>query len=177
MALASEQDRALAAGQRRRGAGADAESQGADAERPLGSYAVLGATFSGAFGAFLIGARDRLPERFAAGDLALAAIATHKLSRLLARDRVTRPLRAPFTEVQREDPPLELSERPRGRGLRRALGELVSCPYCLDQWIGGMFIGGLVLAPRQTRAIASLFVVATGSDLLQHLHRWARSVG
>lgn len=148
-----------------------------DEEHPLVSYAVLGSTFAAAFAGLLVGARGRLPESYGTRDLVLASLATHKLSRLIARDRVTRPLRAPFTEVEHPDPPLELSERARGRGPRRALGELLSCPYCLDQWIGGVFIAGLTLAPRQTRAAASLFAVVTGSDYLQHLHRWARSKG
>jgi hypothetical protein len=151
------------------GGGRKLESS-SEQERPLGSYAALGATFVGAFGGMLIAARGRLPERFATGDLVLSALAAHKLSRLISRERVTRPLRAPFTEVQHEEPPLEQRERPTGHGPRRALGELLSCPYCLDQWIAGAFIGGLVLAPRPTRAIASMFAVVTGSDYLQHLH-------
>ncbi|MCW3067459.1 MAG: hypothetical protein JWL67_84 [Solirubrobacterales bacterium] len=146
----------------------------AQADRSLGSYAALSATFVAAFGGMLIVSRRRLPERFSGGDLALVALSTHKLSRTIARDRVTRPLRAPFTEVQSEDPPLELKERPIGQGLRRAIGELLSCPYCLDQWIAGAFIGGLVLAPRPTRATAGMFAAVTGSDYLQHLHRWVR---
>lgn len=155
----------------------DSRDEGIDDERPLASYAALSSTFVGAFGGMLIASRKRLPERFSTGDLALIALGTHKLSRTIARERVTRPLRAPFTEVQREDPPLELSERARGRGLRRAVGELLSCPYCLDQWIAGAFIGGLVLAPRPTRATAGMFAVVTGSDYLQHLHRWVRARG
>ncbi len=149
----------------------------ADAQPPLYAYAALATTFAGAYGALLLAARERLPERFAPYDLVLVSLATHKVSRLVARDRVTRPLRAPFTDVEHDDPPRELREHARGRGLRRALGELLSCPYCLDQWVGGAFIGGLALAPRPTRATAALFSVVTASDYLQHIHRWARSAG
>jgi hypothetical protein len=145
-------------------------------EQPLLPYALLGTTFVSGLGALLVVARKRLPERFSPGDLILLSLVTHKLSRLISRDRVTRPLRAPFTEVTVEDKPLELEERPRGDGTQRALGELISCPYCLDQWIAAGFIGGLALAPRQTRAVASLFAVVAGSDYLQHLHRWARKL-
>jgi hypothetical protein len=81
---------------------------------------------------------------------------------------VTRPLRAPFTEVEDERSSRNMKERPRGRGLKRAVGELLSCPLCLDQWLAGVFIGGLIFAPRQTRATASMFAVASGSDFLQH---------
>ncbi len=45
-------------------------------------------------------------------DTALCAVATHKLSRLLARDPVTSPLRAPFTSYQGTAGPAELDETP-----------------------------------------------------------------
>src|SRR5262249_24528673 len=38
--------------------------------------------------------RDRLPRTFSALDLALLGIATHKLSRIIAKDRITSILRA-----------------------------------------------------------------------------------
>lgn len=136
--------------------------------RPLGSYALLTATFNAVFATALYVARDRLPERIAAKDLALMAVGTHKLSRVITKDRVTSGLRAPFTEFQGDAGPAEVEERARGRGLRRAVGELLVCPYCLDQWIAGGFVAGIVLAPRPTRTVASLFAVAAGSDVLQH---------
>lgn len=42
-----------------------------------------------------------LPERLSAQDVVLAGVATHKLSRLIAKDNVTSFLRAPFTRFQR----------------------------------------------------------------------------
>ncbi len=41
-----------------------------------------------------------LPERVSPGDILLLGVATHKLSRLLAKDWVTSFYRAPFTEYQ-----------------------------------------------------------------------------
>ena len=35
-----------------------------------------------------------------ASDLVLVTVATHKLSRLVAKDRITSTLRAPFTSVE-----------------------------------------------------------------------------
>ncbi len=137
--------------------------------RELGPYAALGSTFASAFAAAVLLGMRRLPERYSLGDLALLSVATHKLSRLLARDRVTRPLRAPFTEVEDGSSSREMKERPRGRGLKHAVGELLSCPFCLDQWLAGVFIAGLVFAPRPTRTTASMFAVVAGSDYLQHL--------
>jgi uncharacterized protein DUF1360 len=152
----------------RDGTQANPEARHADQHRPLASYALLTTIFNTAFAGALVAGRDRLPERFSLGDLALMAVGTHKLSRLIAKDRVTSSVRAPFTRFQHDAGPAEVSERARGRGLRRAIGELVSCPYCLDQWVAGGFVAGMVLAPRPTRTVASLFTVVAGSDALQH---------
>src|SRR5829696_3198303 len=71
--------------------------------RPLGAYAGLTAAFAAAFAGSLAGLRAsgrELPERPSAADIALAGVATHKLTRLLAKDRVTSFLRAPFARYQ-----------------------------------------------------------------------------
>jgi hypothetical protein len=139
-------------------------------DRPIASYAVLtGTFFAGVAGAVLAGrATDaKLPERIGAGDLVTIGLATHKLSRAITKDKVTSFVRAPFTEFQRESGQGEVDERPRGNGLRRALGELLVCPYCLAQWVSAAFVGGLVLAPRATRLVAAVYTAETVADFLQ----------
>ena len=74
-------------------------------------------------------------------------MATHKASRLIAKDRVTAPLRAPFTEFDQEGGPGEVEESPRGAGMRRAIGELLVCPFCLAQWIATAALAGLAVVP------------------------------
>lgn len=146
------------------------EGHSPDQERPLGGYAVLTATFAmlaGGFGAWLHRSGRELPDRMAAADLALIAVATHKTSRLIAKDRVTSAARAPFTEFEGDD------EAARGRGLRRAIGELLVCPYCLGLWIAAGFAAGLVVAPRATRWIAGILTVALASDVLQTAYKKA----
>ena len=141
----------------------------ANEERPLGPYLALGAVFAVSYGTLLLaaGRSNRLPERLKLGDLALLGVATHKLSRLLAKDKVTSFLRAPFTEYQEPSGHGEVEERPRGHGWRLALGELLVCPYCLGMWVAGGFTAGLLFAPRGTRVVASAFTVLAVSDFLQ----------
>jgi hypothetical protein len=140
-----------------------------DQYRPLGGYAAL----MGAFGALTTaglaaaGRADRLPERFGAGDLALCAAATYKLSRLIARDRVTAALRAPFTRFQEDAGHGEVEEAARGRGLRRAIGELLVCPNCVGLWVAAGFTAGLVAAPRTTRTVAAGLTIHAAGDALQ----------
>jgi Protein of unknown function (DUF1360) len=88
-----------------------------DQERPLGGYAALVAIFAAAVGGFSAWVRHsgrELPERPSPGDLALMTVATHKASRLLAKDRVTSTVRAPFTELEDDAGAGEVSEKARG---------------------------------------------------------------
>ena len=100
-------------------------------------------------------------------------VAAHKSSRLIAKDRVTSTVRAPFTRFEGDAGPGEVSEAARGQGLRRAIGELVVCPFCMDVWLSAGMIAGLLVAPRATRWVASLFAVMIGADLLHIAYKKA----
>ena len=140
-----------------------------DRDRPLGGFLAVAATYAAAVSGGVVMLRRRgqpLPERVAAADLALLIVATHKLSRLLAKDPVTSPLRAPFTRYEGMSGPAELAEKVRGTGLRKAVGALVTCPFCLAVWVATAFTFGLVLAPRATRLAASVLTAVAGADVL-----------
>ena len=140
-------------------------------EESLPSYATLMGLFNLILAIFLLVARKSrrpIPERIEVRDIALLGVATHKLSLLLAQDAVTSPLRAPFTELQEKQSPKRVDEKPRGKGLRRSLGELLTCQFCVGQWVASFFTYGLVFAPAVTRLVASIFAVVTLSD---HLHQ------
>jgi hypothetical protein len=112
-----------------------------------------------------------------AQDVILIGTASHKLSRLIAKDKVTSFLRAPFTEYQGRGGPAEVEERARGEGVRRAIGELLICPYCLGLWSAGAFHAGLIFAPRTTRIVASTLTALTLSDFLQIAYKAAEERG
>jgi hypothetical protein len=129
----------------------------------LGAYAGL----AGGLAALAQLTGRRVPDRVDTRDVVLISIATHKLSRLLAKDSVTSPLRAPFTRYERPTGDAELGEQVRGTGLRHSIGELISCPFCLGVWVASGFAAGLVLAPRLTRLAAATFTAVAVSDALQ----------
>ena len=134
------------------------------------SYAALSALFMGACTAFFVAAKHEkvdLPEQISTKDLVMIGAATHKLSRLIAKDKVTSFLRAPFRRYKQEAGPGEVSEETRGEGLQAAIGELLGCPYCLGLWIAAGMTGGLVIAPRETRLATSTLSALTISDFLQ----------
>jgi hypothetical protein len=138
--------------------------------RPLAGYGVLVGGFAVAFAGALVAATRAgrpLPERLSPQDIVLTAVATHKVSRLLSKDRVTSFVRAPFTEYQEAIGHGEVEEAARGRGLRKATGELLVCPYCLGQWIAGAFTVGHVAAPRLTRLLTGMWTAHALADAVQ----------
>jgi hypothetical protein len=97
-------------------------------------------------------------------------VATHKYSRLLAKDRVTSFLRAPFVRYEGDAGPAEVSETPRGQGAQRAIGELIVCPFCLGMWVASGLGLGFVAAPRVTRFVAGVGAALAVADFLHLAH-------
>jgi hypothetical protein len=141
-----------------------------DQERPLGAYAVLMATYLAGvagFSAWLRASGREVPDRVPPADAVLVAVATHKASRLITKDRVSSAFRAPFTTFQGDAGPGEVDEAARGTGLRRAVGELLVCPHCMDVWLATAAVAGLIVAPRLTRWLAGMLSIVFGADVLQ----------
>jgi len=114
--------------------------------------------------------QNRLPRKFSLLDLALLGIATHKVSRIVAKDRITGILRAPFVSYVRSSGAGEVEEKPRGRGFQRGIGHLVSCPYCMAPWCATALGFGLIFVPRVTRFFAGILVSVTASDFLHRAY-------
>jgi hypothetical protein len=149
----------------------------AQKELPLFEYAALAILYGAAVTALLVGARKQesaLPERVAPEDIVLLGAATHKATRLLAKDRITSPLRAAFTEYQGSAAGGEVSETSRGHGLRRAVGDLISCPFCLGPWVAAGLTCAFVFSPRVTRVVAAGLTVIGISDFLHQAYEAAK---
>lgn len=146
-----------------------------DEDRPLGGYAMAMGVYAALVGslaaAVRITGRD-VPDGLPVTDIALSALATEKLSRLLAKDPVTSPLRAPFTSYQGTAGPAELNEQVRGTGARKTLGEMITCPFCTSFWVATGFTAGLIFLPRTTRLAIGTLAALAGTDMLQFAREW-----
>lgn len=131
--------------------------------KPLHEYATLTAVFTGVLGGFLVLAGRRLPERVPWSDVARVGLASYKVGRLVAKERVTKFVRAPVTQD-------EEATEPEPTGWGRALGELVTCPHCVGLWTAAGFSYGLVLFPRQTRFVTSVFGAQAIADFLNNAY-------
>ena len=146
-------------------------------EMPLGGYAALLAAYVGIFGTLFGGLWSRRKGTIpGAADAVLLGVATHKIGRIITKDWVTSPLRAPFTEYVESAGGGEVKERSRGTGLRRAVGDLVTCPWCIAPWVAGALYAVFVVNPRAARFLAAGFTSVAISDFLRHAHGAVRRI-
>ncbi|TDH51912.1 DUF1360 domain-containing protein [Mycobacterium eburneum] len=149
----------------------EADAYRGDNPRPLAGYLVVLATYGALVALTTVLAAvtgRRLPDGWRVQDLLIVSLGTHKLSRTLTKDAVTSPLRAPFAQYAGTGGPAEVQEETRHDSqLRHSLGELATCPFCLDMWVATAFVIGLIFAPRLTRLAAGTFTALTGADFLQ----------
>lgn len=115
--------------------------------------------FGAVLGGFLVVARRRLPERIGFGDVVRIGLASYKLGRLIAKEEVASFVRAPLTQD-------EEATEPKPEGVQRVLGELVTCPYCIGLWVASGLSYSLVLFPRQTRLVTTIFGAQAVADFL-----------
>jgi len=148
----------------------------AGADRPLGGYVTTMGAYSAVLGALAgavrISGREIPSDGLSPYEVLLAAAATHKISRLITKDPVTSPLRAPFTSYDGTAGPAELTEEVRGHGARKTVGELVTCPFCASVWVGTGLTAGMIFMPKVTRLVMSAFSALAGADMLQFAHAW-----
>jgi hypothetical protein len=60
----------------------------------------------------------------------------------------------------------------RGKGARKAVGELITCPFCIDMWVATGLMAGFIYLPRATRLAIDTLAVLAGADLLQFGYSW-----
>jgi hypothetical protein len=140
-------------------------------DRPLGGDLGAMSAYVGLVSAAAAAVRAsgrQLPDRIPVGDALLMTVATFRLARRIAKDPVTSPIRAPFTQFEGQSGHAEVAEEVREHGgMKHAVGELLTCPFCLAQWVGTGFVFGYVTAPRATRLAALTMTMVAGSDVLQ----------
>jgi hypothetical protein len=125
---------------------------------PLKGYAALLGLFGVSVGGLFSWAfsRQRLLDKISPVDLALLGIGSHKLARMISRDRVGTVLRQPFTVYDGTEGALpgEANEHARhDRGeYRQAVGELLCCPYCTSTWSATALFGTYLADHRLGRS-------------------------
>ncbi|MFL5841488.1 MAG: DUF1360 domain-containing protein [Thermoleophilaceae bacterium] len=86
--------------------------------------------------------------------------ATFAVAKAVARERIGTWMREPFVEESE-------GQKPKGRGLRRALGELVTCTRCVGTWSALAVVGLRVAHPEAGRTVTMILASSAASDWLQ----------
>ena len=113
-------------------------------------YAALSAVFWAGVLAAARAGRERAAEPTSLGDLLAIGLASSRIGTVVAEDRITVFLRRPFA-----DGPAAV--QPKGEGLARAVGELVTCAHCVSLWTAGALASAHLARPRETRFVARIF--------------------
>jgi hypothetical protein len=124
------------------------------------TYVALSSVFASLLAAFsLYEHRKNEPNAFKPFDLALLGLATYRLSRLVAYDKVFEAERAPFAETVPDPTGAGDTVVPKGTGAQEAIGELISCPICIGTWISAILVYGLNIWPGPTRTLIKVMGV------------------
>jgi hypothetical protein len=119
-------------------------------------YAALNAVWGALAVGMLAATRDDAPP---ASELPVFGLAAFALTKALAKEKVGTWARDPLVD--------ESNHRPKGRRLRYAAGELLTCTRCLGTWTALGLIGLRVARPREGRIVAGILATAGINDWLQ----------
>jgi hypothetical protein len=127
-------------------------------------YAALTSVYGALLGAAAVSARHREPV--ARAEVPVLAAATFALSKLIVHEKVESWIRQPFVDEQ------DGSRRPKGRRLRYAVGELLTCTRCTGAWSALGLVALRLHAPATGRTVATVLAASAGSDMLQAGFSW-----
>jgi hypothetical protein len=120
-------------------------------------YAALSAVYGALLAGTAVSARGQAPIPQA--ELATIAAASFALSKLVVHEKVESWMRRPFVDEQRR--------KPKGRRLRYAVGELLTCTRCMGAWSALGLVALRTHSPAAGRTVSSVLAASAGNDLLQ----------
>ncbi len=120
-------------------------------------YAVLSAIYGALLAGTAVSARGRglIPT----GELPALAAASFALSKLVVHEKVESWVRRPFVDERRR--------KPKGRRLRYAIGELLTCTRCTGAWSALGLVALRSHAPAAGRTVTAVLAASAGNDMLQ----------
>jgi Protein of unknown function (DUF1360) len=108
-------------------------------------------------------------ENLKSRELVMLGLATYRLGHLISFDKVTEPLRMAFTETKMDDFGAGMTVEPRGEGVQRAIGELISCPICSGTWAAAALVYLVNLFPGPGRAFITMLGAIGMGEMLHGL--------
>ena len=128
-------------------------------------YAALNAIFGVLLAGVVITARQNDNARndpITGAELIPISAATFALAKVIAREKIGSWVREPFVDHTEDG-----ERRPRGRRLRRAVGELVTCTRCIGAWSALGIVGLRMTSPHTGRMVTNVLAASAANDWLQ----------
>jgi hypothetical protein len=97
------------------------------------------------------------------GELPALAVATFALADVVSKERISTWLREPFVVESADHRPLE----PTGTGMRRAIGELLTCSRCAGTWSALGLLGLRTAFPTAGKVTINVLALTGANDILQ----------
>jgi hypothetical protein len=130
-------------------------------------YFKLNAAYGTLLTAMVIATRDRTrSDPITTREMLPIAAATFALAKVVAREKIGSWVRDPFVEVRQGE------RRPRGAGLQRAVGELVTCTRCVGAWSALTVVGLRMVDPAAGRTVTNVLAASAANDWLQSGFKW-----
>ncbi len=127
-------------------------------------YAALTLTYASLLSVVAYGSRREAP--LARTELVPLAAASFALAKLIGKEKVETWVRQPFVDELPE------GRRPKGDGMRYAVGELLTCTRCLGAWTALGLVGLRLNAPEVGRTVTTILATSAGNDFLQSGFSW-----
>src|SRR5690242_14178926 len=125
-------------------------------------YAALNAVYGALLAGVVLAVRDRgaKDDPISGAELIPLSAATFALAKVIAREKIGTWVREPFVDE-------EHGRKPRGRRMRRAVGELVTCSRCVGAWSALGIVGLRLASPSSGRVVTNVLAVSAANDWLQ----------
>jgi uncharacterized protein DUF1360 len=127
-------------------------------------YAALSAIYGVLLGA--VAATSRGSDPVPRGEVPVLAAATFALSKLIVHEKAETWIRRPFVDEHHG------GRRPKGRRLRYAVGELLTCTRCTGAWSALALVALRQHSPRAGQTVATVLAASAGNDMLQAGFQW-----
>jgi hypothetical protein len=100
----------------------------------------------------------------------LLALATFRLTRLVVFDKITAFLRSPFieeVEEVEEDGTAVTYIQVKGIGIRKWIGELLSCYWCAGIWCTALLVGLFYVWPTGMQLVVYVLAIAGSAAFIE----------
>ncbi|WP_226035556.1 DUF1360 domain-containing protein [Aquibacillus saliphilus] len=100
----------------------------------------------------------------------LLSLATFRLTRLVVYDDITNFIRLPFHDIREEvneDGSIDEILYIKGSGIRKFIGELLSCHWCTGIWSAAILFVGYTLFPFMVMPLIIILALAAVGSIVQ----------